>query len=530
MLSSKIVLSGALSLLIGTMGTAAAAEGAVMTAASTVVSQQKTQSVSQKAYDLTFVAKPDRKDALTVNGKSVPFYVYENRVYVRHPKAASYESMNLYVPAAYLNGGTINGYTAKTAPIFMPNGVGGYMPGEILEPSETNRREAGPNAVLYALSRGYVVAAPAIRGRTTKDENGTYVGKAPALIVDYKAAVRYLRYNRNRLPAGNTDRIISNGTSAGGALSSLLGATGNNSDYEPYLDEIGAARERDDIFAASVYCPITDLTHADMAYEWIFNGVNEYHQQRGPMGGARTAQTTKTDRPLNAPTESTAVNVMTPQEQAVSQELKAAYPAYLNSLNLESADHKPLTLDANGNGSFKDYIKSVYIASAQKAQSQGVDISKTDWLKFSDGKVVDMDLARYAVSATRLKAAPAFDKLDGSSPENDEFGTENNTPRHFTAFSMSHRTDANAEAPEEVTNLLNPLYSMREKKGTVAPHWRIRHGSLDRDTSLAVPAELALTVQQQNKDVNFEAVWGKGHAGDYDLPELFDWLDKICHA
>ena len=48
-----------------------------------------------------------------------------------------------------------------------------------------------------------------------------------------KAAVRYLRYNDNKMP-GRADRIISNGTSAGGAVSALLGATGNNKDYEPY--------------------------------------------------------------------------------------------------------------------------------------------------------------------------------------------------------------------------------------------------------------------------------------------------------
>ena len=96
------------------------------------------------------------------------------------------------------------------------------MPGKIQAPSETNREGTGPNAVLYALSRGYVVAAPAIRGRTTTNSENTYVGKAPALIVDYKAAVRYLRHNRDRLPAGDTQRIIANGTSAGGALSALL--------------------------------------------------------------------------------------------------------------------------------------------------------------------------------------------------------------------------------------------------------------------------------------------------------------------
>lgn len=189
MISKKIVLLGGLSLLIGTASVAAAKEAmASEQITPAVLTAQKRPDTKVQRYDLTFIPKPDRKETLTVNGKAVPFYAYENRVYVSHPKAAESESLTLYIPAAYLEGGRINGYSAKTAPIFMPNGVGGYMPGEIQAPSETNHEGTGPNAVLYALSRGYVVAAPAIRGRTTTNSENTYVGKAPALIVDYKAA------------------------------------------------------------------------------------------------------------------------------------------------------------------------------------------------------------------------------------------------------------------------------------------------------------------------------------------------------
>ena len=40
----------------------------------------------------------------------------------------------------------------------------------------------GANAMLVALSKGYVVAAPGARGRTTQAADGTYTGKAPALM------------------------------------------------------------------------------------------------------------------------------------------------------------------------------------------------------------------------------------------------------------------------------------------------------------------------------------------------------------
>lgn len=497
-------------------------------------------SPSQASYDLTFPTAKGVKESLSLDNRQVTYYAYRDLVYVAHPKNADYEKMNIFIPAAYLEGKSVNGYTAQTAPIFLPNQVGGYMPGKAGDPKDTHVMGGGSTStLLQALDRGYVVASPAIRGRSTTDANGTYVGKAPALIVDYKAAVRYLRHNRKQLPAGDTEKIISNGTSAGGALSALLGATGNSPDYEPYLREIGAAEERDDIFGSMDYCPITDLPHADLAYEWVFNGVNTAHQSftmqapsqggaSSPGNGAAPAAGTVADRPANAPRETAQGTPMTSAQKKVSSQLKALFPAYVNSLGLKDAEGRLLTLDKNGSGSFKEYIKGIYMASAQKALDGGADLSKLDWLTIKDGKVKDMDLAKYAAFATRLKAAPAFDKLDGSSGENDEFATSTNQPRHFSTFGYEHRTDKNPMAPAEDIKLLSPLEYIGKESVTLAPHWRIRHGSVDRDTAMPVPAMLALKLQEQGKDVDFAAAWGKGHAGDYDLDELFAWIDSIC--
>ena len=123
-----------------------------------------------------------------------------------------------------------------------------------------------------ALAAGYVVVSPGCRGRDNQAADGTYYGKAPAAIVDLKAAVRYLRHNTGIMP-GNTDWIVSTGVSAGGALSALLGASGNSHLYDAYLEEIGAADAADTVFASADFCPIMDLDHADMAYEWMYGAV-----------------------------------------------------------------------------------------------------------------------------------------------------------------------------------------------------------------------------------------------------------------
>ena len=61
-----------------------------------------------------------------------------------------------------------------------------------------------------------------------------------------------------------------------------------------------------------------------------------------------------------------------------------------------------------------------------------------------------------------------------------------------------------------------------------AKYWRIRHGTEDRDTSIAVPALLGLVLEKNGRTVDFEPAQGERHGGDYDLDELFDWIDSIC--
>ena len=227
------------------------------------------------SYSLTFDATKYTIQTSTLDGKTFSYRAYEGIVYVQHPVDLAYETINIYVPVEYYSARTVGGYTINNAPIFFPNSVGGYMPGAASKPGLDF--EGRPNAIVVALSKGLIVAAPGARGRTLQDASGQYTGKAPAAIVDLKAAVRYLRYNDKLIP-GSSERIISNGTSAGGGLSALLGASGDNADYEPYLKALGAANARDDVYAVSAYCPITNLDNADSAYEWLLGGLTDLVQ------------------------------------------------------------------------------------------------------------------------------------------------------------------------------------------------------------------------------------------------------------
>ena len=161
---------------------------------------------------------------------------------------------------------------------------------------------------------------------------------------------------QRRRHAGRAEKIISNGTSAGGALSVLLGAGVTDGDDRKLFEIMGAADARDDIYAVSAYCPISILEHADAAYEWEFNGVNDYEKMDITMLDY------KVERKLVKGTLDTA-------EQRVSDELKAQFPAYVNSLGLKNARGEALTLNDDGSGSFRDYV-AAYIAAAAEAELQ----------------------------------------------------------------------------------------------------------------------------------------------------------------
>ena len=475
---------------------------------------------------------------LELDGVTIKYRAFEGIDYCESP-VDEVQKLNLFVPEEFYEKGEMNGYTLKTVPIFMPNSVGGYMEGPVDFPG---RNFLGiVNAIFRALEHGYVVCAPGIRGRNTgmktneffvganvkgdEEKSGQLVGRAPAIIVDQKAVIRYLRHNKDVIP-GDVEKIITSGTSAGGALSAMTGASGNASDYEPYLKAIGAADERDDIFAANCYCPIHNLENADTAYEWLFNQEREAHMMRFEEKDGKV--------------ERIPVTVELSEEQMqVSADLKAAFPAYLNSLGLKDEEGKALTLDENGEGSFKEYVLSFVARSAEKELADhesltrhpahrvpGAEVESVDALTIEGGKVTAVDFEKFVRKITRMKPSPAFDSLDLKSPENEEFGDDQIFARHFTEYSHEHSLAGGDMADEATVKLLNPTKYI----GTcdTAKHWRIRHGAFDRDTALAIPVILATLLKNKGYEVDFFLPWGLPHSGDYDLPELFAWIDGLC--
>ena len=483
------------------------------------------QADTSAKISLAFDVKNYESMSTTVDNKEIKYRAFEYIPYVANPIDIDQQYMNIYVPEEYFNNGTINGYNTQTAPIFMPNAVGGYMPSQAMTPKVENGK---PNSVLYALSRGYVVASPATRGRTNKASDGNFIGKAPAVIVDLQAATAYLHANDSTMP-GNANRIITNGTSAGGAVSLLQGATGNNSDFQPYLQALGAATAATNVYAVSAYAPITNLDAADMAYEWSYKGITSFNKVTMGQGELPQANVGGNTAPPQRTTQRVNLNA---DDVAYSNLLSEHFPEYVNNLQLHDSMGRVLKLDKNGNGTFKNYVKAFIIDAANKAQVKGTDLSKHTYFVRDNktGAIKDINWEAYNQFVSRSKAPGAFDSRSNDSGENSLFGTSATDNNHFTITAALHDTTPNQDVYVEnakIVTMMNPMNYLGSPAATNARYYRIRYGTADSNTSVAIPLIVGTRAQNLGYNVDMATPFDVDHSGDYDLDELFNWMDNI---
>ena len=506
----------------------ASTKGSTTTGEKNILSQPidpPLQADTSAKISLTFDVNNYESMSGTVDNKEIKYRAFEYIPYVSNPIDIDQQYMNIYIPEEYFNNGTVNGYNTQTAPIFMPNNVGGYMPSQPMAPKVENNK---PNSALYALSRGYVVASPATRGRTNKASDGNFIGKAPAVIVDLQAATAYLHANDATMP-GNAKRIITNGTSAGGAVSLLQGATGNTSDYQPYLQALGAATASTDVYASSAYAPITNLDAADMAYEWSYNGITSFNKVSMGQGELPQANVGGAPAPMQRSVQR--VN-LTNNDVAYSDLLKSHFPDYVNNLQLRDRTGVILKLDKKGNGTFKQYVKSFIIDAANKAKSNGADLSRYSFLLLdkNTGLVKDIDWDAYNSFTSRSKVPGAFDSRSNDSGENSLFGTSTSDTNHFTITAALHDTTPNNDVYVEnakIVTMMNPMNYLGSPSATNAKYYRIRYGTSDSNTSVAIPLIVGTRAQNLGYSVDMATPFGVDHSGDYDLQDLFNWMDSI---
>ena len=255
--------------------------------------------------------------------------------YVATPQASDYETLGIYVPGAYFTGtdngngtytatinasGAVGSFTAATAPTVLPVNTPGYS-------AQKPPSEYSYDTIKAYMEAGFIYVHAGLRGKDSNSQ--TYSGNAPWSVTDLKAAVRYRRYNAASIP-GDAAKVYVFGHSGGGAQSAVAGASGDSELFAPYLAALGAATTdtsgkalSDAVAGAMCWCPITTLDSANAAYEW---NMGQFASSGTRAEGTWT--------------------------RAYSQDLAAAFPAYLNELKLTDSDGKPLSLESSSKGTY----------------------------------------------------------------------------------------------------------------------------------------------------------------------------------
>ncbi|MFG3154975.1 subtype B tannase [Streptomyces sp. NPDC048219] len=554
-----IALAGSLAL------TAVAAPATVAAAASgTAPAHSRGHDTDPQDSALAFDPAAYTTITVTVDGRPMNVRWYRQICYVADPVAAAarqpagpgggtttipdtacgYQSMNVFVPESAADD--------QRAPVYFAVNNGGWMASH-LRASVTagTSYDSSTSNVGAALKAGYVFVDVANRSRGLVGADGSSPGKAPAAAVDAKAAVRYLRLNDAAMP-GSAERIVVNGTSGGGALASILGASGNSAEYAPYLAAVGAAgidakgrsTLRDDVFAVNAYCPITDLGNADAAYEWLYNVL--------------------------ATRDTTGQNPSPADAAAIA----ARFPAYEQSLGLRNPDGSRLTAAILLDTIEKEVVRSAEtylqadpshtippLGGTFEITSGGPGGSTTtsyvnDWIDVDDatGKVRSLDMAKYLAFVTRqapLKTTPAFDAVGvhgntTSGTETNLFGPPAQTYMNYTEYSWNHNdvagdgsgiddtgltwkqyTAKKSTTVDDQVHLINPMDFIGTGADT-APNWYVRHGTRDRDTAFTVSVNLdrALASDRQVENLDYRLAWNQPHAGNYDVPEAMAWIAR----
>ena len=478
--------------------------------------------------------------------------------YAQSSLNSAYQKMALFVPEKYLRcekqegeryscvpnmAAIIGRYTVRTAPIVSVINSPDYKAEQAL--SEYRPFNDFTDA-------GFIYAHIGFRGIETG---------APAGVTDIKAAIRFIKYNSERIP-GNTDSIYLLAANEGSVLASTVAASGNDRSYQPYLQQIGAlSNVNDSVKGIMLVNPISGLDTANEAVEWFFSndrqGIDE-------------------------------------QQKKISEKMAKEYADYINRAGFIGSDNKALTLQYTSkgiyqDGTYYDYLKNIIegsltmffsrntfpyrvpksweISEETAAKTGSIKLTGTyqtkrkffDDLNSKKTWIIDRPIVGLSVSSVRdflnaiqLKQLPMayYDKPQKDGKENILFGINNqsthfdeytakifkNTPQGRKAENDLYKRDIAGNTTTMRVNMYNPLYYLVSSydgynTSTVAPLWKIRAGLWQTSTILPTSVNLFLAVKNYPgvKEVNYEAVWGMGDIKEIspkDKKDFISWISE----
>ncbi|MCR5126406.1 MAG: hypothetical protein K6B43_14610 [Treponema sp.] len=395
--------------------------------------------------------------------------------YCAVPKDKTYEKIAIFVPGKYFDArkNSADFYTAKAKEEF--------------------------SKVAYVMNTGKnhsALKASSIyeqKSKTFTSAGFIYVhaGSRADTLLDFKSAIRFVRYNADLLP-GTTDDFFVFGTGGGGITAAKIALSGDEKIYDAELEELGAAQTSDSVKGVGAWFSIKNADFSESISE-SSSGNNEKNKSEENALLQNSLLQTSIDDFLsvtNFPYKADFSSDRLPEparpgefvasggllEGKVVKKPRRGIP---NPNEENEYKKKKEKRDNELNGIFETPFDYVAALNHEAKKNGG-----TDWIFYdeatSSAKITDADGLGFFLNQNE-----AEDSVKKSAV-NENAGEKNESVKSLFSIALSRKN-----APDEKN----------------ADLWRIRFGLFERNINLSRQVEFVRLLRENGFDVDFGAVW-----------------------
>ncbi|MBR4630595.1 MAG: hypothetical protein IKO57_09160 [Treponema sp.] len=384
--------------------------------------------------------------------------------YCAVPKDKTYEKIAIFVPGKYFDArkNSADFYTAKAKEEF--------------------------SKVAYVMNTGKnhsALKASSIyeqKSKTFTSAGFIYVhaGSRADTLLDFKSAIRFVRYNADLLP-GTTDDFFVFGTGGGGITAAKIALSGDEKIYDAELEELGAAQTSDRVKGVGAWFSIKN---ADFS-ESISNEKNK-SEENSLLQTSIDDFFSVTKFPYKADFSSDRLpEPVRPGEFVASGGLlegkvvKKPRRGIPNPNEENEYKKKKEKRDNELNGIFETPFDYVAALNHEAKKNGG-----TDWISYdeatSSAKIIDANGLGFFLNQNNSEDSVK------KSAVNENAGEKNESVKSLFSIALSKKNAPDAKK---------------------ADLWRIRFGLFERNINLSRQVEFVRLLRENGFDVDFGAVW-----------------------
>ena len=401
--------------------------------------------------------------------------------YCAVPKDKTYEKIAIFVPGKYFDArkNSTDFYTAKAKEEFS----------KVAYVMNTGKNHS-------ALKSSSIYEQ---KSKTFTSAGFIYVhaGSRADTLLDFKSAIRFVRYNADLLP-GTTDDFFVFGTGGGGITAAKIALSGDDESYDAELEELGAAQTSDSVKGVGAWFSIKNADFAESIFESSSNNNEKNKSEENALLQNSLLQTSiddflsATKFPYKADFSSDRLpEPARPGEFVASGGLlegkvvKKPRRGIPNPNEESEYKKKKEKRDNELNGIFETPFDYVAALNHEAKKNGG-----TDWIFYdeasSSAKITDANGLGFFLNQNNSEGSVK------KSAVNENAGEKNESVKKLFSTALSRKN-----APDEKN----------------ADLWRIRFGLFERNINLSRQVEFVRLLRENGFDVDFGAVWQARNEG-----------------